>query len=61
MITQSNQQLDFFSQELSLWQRQTELTKNQLREQLALLLLSCLKDREAMEQLNKEKQPCPVK
>jgi hypothetical protein len=43
MINKSNKQFDLFGKEQSLWQRQAKQTKSQLRDQLALLLLSCLK------------------
>ena len=61
MITKSNKQFDLFSKEESLWQRQSKQTKSQLRDQLALLLLSCLKEREQIDQPNKENQPCQLK
>lgn len=61
MISKSNKQFNLFSKELSLWQRQSQQTKNQLRDQLALLLLSCLKDNEQMDQSNQENQPCQAK
>ena len=36
-----HKQLDFFSEEESLWHKQSKQTTSQLHEQLALLLLSC--------------------
>ena len=61
MITKSHKQFDLFSKEQSFWQRQSKQTKSQLRDQLALLLLSCLKAKQQLDQPNKESQPCPVK
>lgn len=61
MITKSHKQFDLFSNEQSLWQRQSNQTKSKLTDQLALLLLSCLNDKEQLNQQYKEKQPCQVK
>lgn len=61
MITKSQQQFDLFSKEQSLWQRQSQQTKAQLHDQLALLLLSCFKEKVKINQTNTEDQPCPVK
>ena len=61
MITKSHQQFDLFSKEQSFWQRQSEQTKVQLHDQLALLLLSCFKAKKQFDQPNKESQPCQVK
>jgi len=62
MISKLNNQFDLFSKQQFLWQRQATLTKSQLQDQLALLLLSCFKQKEQFDQQpNKENQPCPVK
>jgi hypothetical protein len=62
MIDKPNQQFDLFSKQQSLWQKQSTETKNQLHDQLALLLLDCFKPKDKFNQpLNKEHQPCPVK
>ena len=62
MIDKRNQQFDLFSKQRSLWQKQSPETKNQLHDQLALLLLDCFKQKDQLNQsLNKENQPCPVK
>jgi hypothetical protein len=62
MIDKPNKQFDFFSKQQSLWQKQSTETKNQLHDQLALLLLFCFKPKDQLNQpLNKESQPCPVK
>lgn len=62
MRDQRNKQFDLFSKQQSLWQKQSTETKNQLHDQLALLLLDCFKPKEQLKQsLTKESQPCPVK
>lgn len=61
MRTKSPKQFDLFFKEQFLWQRQSKQSKNQLCEQLALLLLSCFKAKEQHNQPYKENPPCPVK
>ncbi len=62
MIDKRNKQFDLFSKQQSLWQKQSTQTKNQLHDQLALLLLFCSKQKEQLNQpLNKENPPCQVK
>lgn len=62
MIDKPNQQFDFFSKQQSLWLKQSTATKNQLQDQIALLLLDCFKPKYQFNQpLNKESQPWPVK
>jgi len=54
MISPSNKQFDLFSKDQSIWKRQTKQTKSQLLDQLALLLLSCLNEKEQPNQTNTE-------
>ena len=54
MISQSHKQFDLFSKAQSLWHRQSKQTKSQLRDQLALLLLSCLNEKGKANQPNTE-------
>lgn len=62
MIDKPNKQFDLFSKQQSLWLKQSTETKNQLHDQLALLLLDCFTPKEQLNQsLNKEHQPCQVK
>lgn len=52
-----NEQLDFFSSVPIHWQRQSKEDQMRLLEQLAFLLLSCLRE----PQSPKEDQPCQEK
>ena len=62
MIDKPNKQFDLFFKQQSLWQQQSTETKNQVHDQLALLLLDCFKQKDKFNQsLNKEHQPWPVK
>jgi hypothetical protein len=62
MIDKPNNQFDLFSKQQFLCQKQSTATKNQLHDQLALLLLDCFKPKDQFNQpLNKERQPCLVK
>jgi hypothetical protein len=61
MIRPSNKQFDLFSKEQSIWQRQSKQTQSQLLDQLALLLLSCLNEKEQPNQTNTEDSLWPEK
>ena len=62
MIDKPNKQFDLFSKQQSLWQKQSTQTRNQLHDQLALLLLDCFNPTDKSNQsLTKESQPCLVK
>lgn len=62
MIDKPNIQFDLFFEQQALWQKQSTETKDQLHDQLALLLLDCFKPKDKSNQSQtKERQPCQVK
>jgi hypothetical protein len=58
MKNTSKKQLYLFMDNASLWQKQCARTKEQLLDQLALLLLSCIQEPKIT---NKEDSPCQKK
>ena len=61
MSKKPKEQLDFFSSTKLHWNRQSKDRQQHILEQLAFLLLSCIKEKNQPDQMNMEDQSCQQK